>query len=129
MTTRIKYVITRTNVVVLLEQLLMNDPAMCHTEYSGVDDTSTIIITGRFDVTMDEDFFSCYENISAKTIILDMSGTKYMDDSALGMLLVMRKRLGGDKIAIELRHCSAEVKKLLQKANYQWLFDIQQQQF
>jgi len=102
---------------------------MCRTKYSDVDDTSTITITGRFDVTMDDDFYSCYENISAKTVILDMSGTKFMDESALGMLLVMRERLGGDKIAIELRNCSAEVKKLLQKANYQWLFDIQQQQF
>ena len=103
----------------------MNDPVMCTTVYSDINDTSTITISGRFDIMMDDEFLSCYKNISAKNIILDMSDTKYIDESALGMLLLMRERLGGDAIAIELRHCSNYVKKLLRNANYQWVFDIQ----
>jgi len=109
----------------LLEYYVMNNPGMCKTVYSNADDTSTITITGRFDVAMDDDFLSCYEDVKAKTIILDMSDTRYMDESALGMLLLMRERFGGGEGEIILQNCSSEIKALLRKANYQWFFAIQ----
>ena len=96
----------------------------CRAAFSDVDDTSTITISGRFDVAVDDDYFACYEHVKAKKIILDLAETIYMDESALSMLLMMRERFGGTEVDICLQNCSDKIKQLLHKANYQWLFEI-----
>ena len=47
-----------------------------------------------------------------------------MDSSALGMLLLLRERAGGDRAAIEITHCSPEIRKIFAVSNFDRLFKI-----
>jgi len=89
--------------------------------------TITIKVNGRFDFAVQNEFRDCYYNVNdgqdAKFII-DMSGTNYMDSSALGMLLMMREYLGGNDANISISNTSADIKNILTVANFQSLFSM-----
>jgi len=84
----------------------------------------TIAISGRFDFGLQQDFRASYENVKAKKIVVDLLQTEYMDSSALGMLLMMREHVGGANADITLNHCSADIKTILNVANFKILFKI-----
>ena len=84
----------------------------------------TISIDGRFDFGLQKDFRSSYENLQAKRYIVNLMNTEYMDSSALGMLLMMREHVGGSNADITLKHCSNDIKTILNVANFQSLFKI-----
>ena len=95
------------------------------TQKSG-DGILTINIQGRFDFSTHLEFRRCYEALSDEPACyrLDMGETTYLDSSALGMLLLLRDRAGGDKAAIEIINCNPDVKKILTISNFQQLFRI-----
>lgn len=86
----------------------------------------TISITGRFDITTYKDFSQAYKDKldSISKWIIDMTDVEYMDSSALGMLLMLRERSGGDSAAIDIVNCSAGIKKIFDTANFNKLFHI-----
>ena len=84
----------------------------------------TITIVGNFDFGVQNDFRTSYENANAKTYVLDLMKTDYMDSSALGMLLMMREHAGGNKSNIMLKNCSQDIRTILSVANFQNLFSI-----
>lgn len=57
---------------------------------------------------------------SAKEIIIDLSNTEYVDSSALGMILILRDKTPD----ISLVGCKADVRKILDIANFGKLFKI-----
>jgi anti-anti-sigma factor len=74
---------------------------------------------------MYEKFREAYERGSRETrYIVDLADVASMDSSALGMLLVLRDQRGSDSASVEIAHCSAEVRKILQIANFERLFHI-----
>lgn len=85
----------------------------------------TISIDGRFDFNVHQDFRSAYrdQRPDAKYII-KMSGTDYIDSSALGMLLLLREHAGNDNADITITGCKDEIKKILSIANFERLFKI-----
>ena len=87
----------------------------------------TISISGRFDITTYKDFGESYkEKMDAVSkYIIDMAEVEYMDSSALGMLLMLRERSGGDSAAIDIVHCNSAVQKILETANFDRMFNIQ----
>jgi HptB-dependent secretion and biofilm anti anti-sigma factor len=50
--------------------------------------------------------------------------TEYVDSSALGMLLVLRDKVAGDKTAISIKNVRPEVMKILEIANFDKLFTL-----
>ena len=89
--------------------------------------TITIKVSGRFDFAVQNEFRDCYYNVSKDKdtkFVIDMSGTNYMDSSALGMLLMMREYLGGNSADITIKNSSADIKNILTVANFQSLFDM-----
>jgi len=80
----------------------------------------------RFDISSHRDFGISYKDKinDVDKIIIDMSSVKYMDSSALGMLLVLRERSGEDESSINIINISDDIKKILLTANFQKLFDI-----
>ena len=56
--------------------------------------------------------------------IVDLSATEYLDSSALGMLLLLREHAGGESSNIRISKASPEVKKILDVANFEKLFNI-----
>lgn len=85
----------------------------------------TIYISGRFDFNSHRDFRESYgDNLSNLKYIVNMSGTDYMDSSALGMLLLLREHAGGDGCDITITDCSDEIKKILTISNFEKLFKL-----
>ncbi|MDH5392527.1 MAG: STAS domain-containing protein [Gammaproteobacteria bacterium] len=86
----------------------------------------TIKIDGRFDFSSHHEFRDAYRGASeaGTSFVLDMTNTEYMDSSALGMILLLKEHsgtLGGD---IKIINANAEVKNILQIANFDKLFSI-----
>lgn len=86
----------------------------------------SIKVSGRFDFGMHKEFRDASNRIDAglKKIEVDLSSTSYMDSSALGMLLVLRDKVAGNKDVVVIKGASAEVRKILQIANFDKLFTL-----
>lgn len=97
-------------------------------QFSSADNTLNITIEGRFDYDCHQDFSTSYKELSQpaqKKYLIDLSRVNYMDSSALGMLLVLRERVGGDRSDITLVGANSEIKKVLDIANFEKLFTVQ----
>ena len=93
--------------------------------FSPDDNTLTISIDGRFDFNIHKDFRECYRQAPTDAqFVIDVAGVRYMDSSALGMLLILRERAGGDAARITIRNCGDEVRKILTISNCQKMFEI-----
>lgn len=84
----------------------------------------TIAVSGKFDFQLYDDFRSSYAETEGKGVAysVDLSQTEYLDSSALGMLLLLREHAGGEASDIEITGASAEVRKILDVANFGKLF-------
>ncbi len=87
---------------------------------------ATIRISGRFDFSQNQEFRSALKNAGANVqkFVVDLGGTDYVDSSALGMLLVLRDKVGGQKDHVSIVNVNPEVKKILTIANFGQLFAI-----
>ena len=88
----------------------------------------TISVDGRFDFNLHKDFREIYrsysQNADIKEYVIDLSETKYMDSSALGMLLLLREYAGGDGGHIRITGCNPEIREILEISNFDRLFTI-----
>ncbi len=83
-------------------------------------------ISGRFDFSLHQDFRKLSESQAnnVKAISIDLSRTDYIDSSALGMLLILRDKVGDNKSAIKIINAKPDVKKILEIANFDKLFTL-----
>ncbi|MCP4433328.1 MAG: STAS domain-containing protein [Gammaproteobacteria bacterium] len=86
----------------------------------------TIAVTGKFDFQLYDAFRSAYADTSGQGVQyeVNLSGTEYLDSSALGMLLLLREHAGGETSKINITEVSDDVKKILDVANFGKLFNI-----
>ncbi len=89
--------------------------------------TLTINVSGRFDFGIHQEFRKATEQATAavSTIIVNMAQVSYLDSSALGMLLVLRDKVGESKSAVRIKGANPEVKKILAIANFDKLFTLE----
>lgn len=94
------------------------------TSLSSDGSTLTIKILGRFDFSLHEVFQRAYEEQGkmGMAFIIDLYSTDYLDSSALGMLLLMRENLGGERSNIRLMGGSDQIRKTLRIARFNQLF-------
>lgn len=84
-----------------------------------------ISINGRFDFNAHHDFRNIYRNEkSDAAYTIDMSGTDYIDSSALGMLLLLREHAGNESASITIKGCNDDIKKIFAISNFEKLFII-----
>ncbi|VAW88345.1 hypothetical protein MNBD_GAMMA17-1399 [hydrothermal vent metagenome] len=98
------------------------------TKLSSDGSSLTISINGRFDFNLYKDFRDAYENVLTKgnvKFIINLSQTEYMDSSALGMLLVLKERTGGENSSVVLKNCNKEIKNILSISNFDKIFTIE----
>jgi len=94
---------------------------------SGDGKAVTIRVAGQFTFSVYPEFREATRQPALKpdaSFVIDLTGAEYMDSSALGMLLVLRERAGGDRANIAITHCSPEIRKILSIANFDRLFRI-----
>ncbi|PCJ22311.1 MAG: anti-anti-sigma factor [Gammaproteobacteria bacterium] len=86
----------------------------------------TIAISGNFDFNVVQDFRKAYVGIDSAEIdvTIDMREAEYMDSSALGMLLNMKKHLGGDSADVRIINCRPQIKKILDISRFDKKFKI-----
>lgn len=88
----------------------------------------TIHVDGRFDFNLHKDFRELYSSYNSENkineYVIDLSTTKYMDSSALGMLLLLREYAGGDGGNIQIKGCNSEINEILEISNFDRLFKI-----
>ena len=89
---------------------------------------TVIKLSGRFDFNAHRDFRVAYEALlgdpSVTTVAVDFDGVDYLDSSALGMLLMLRDKLGGQNKMVVLTSVKGSVKQVLDIANFGKLFQI-----
>jgi len=86
----------------------------------------SIVINGRFDFSMNSDFRKILSDFgdSGEKYVIDMGAVEDLDSSALGMLLLLREKAGGDNANIKIRKCRPDIMEMLNMANFQTMFDI-----
>ena len=92
-------------------------------EQSDDGQTVTFKIDGRFDFSVHKEFRNAYKDYSdSLNYKVDLSGTEYLDSSALGMLLLLKKHATQDVV---IEKPSDEVKRVLSIANFDKVFTIE----
>lgn len=87
-----------------------------------------IKLTGRFDFNTHREFRAAYEPLvgdtAVRSVTVDFAGVEYLDSSALGMLLMLRDKMGGASKEVSLTGVRGNVKQVLDIANFGKLFQI-----
>lgn len=89
---------------------------------------AVIKLSGRFDFNTHREFRAAYEPLisdaETRSVIVDFAAVDYLDSSALGMLLMLRDKLGGASKEVGLSGVKGNVKQVLDIANFGKLFPI-----
>ena len=89
-------------------------------------DTVTISIRDRFDFVTHKEFRNSYKDRqNSSKYVIDMHDVKYIDSSALGMMLLLREHAQKNSGTVIIANCNPDIKKILTIANFERLFDIQ----
>ncbi|HWA72896.1 MAG TPA: STAS domain-containing protein [Polyangiaceae bacterium] len=84
--------------------------------------TSVIAIVGRFDFSCHPEFrAACAALTAGSEVVVDFAATTYIDSAALGMLLLLRDRVG-DARHVRLANCKGQPDQVLRIANFHKLF-------
>lgn len=96
------------------------------TEWSSDGATLRVAISGRFDFHSHREFSDAYKEADpGRThVVIDMAQVEYMDSAALGMLLLLRERHGGDQARVRITNCNEATRKILTISNFHRLFEI-----
>ena len=88
--------------------------------------TVTIAVSDRFDFNVHREFREAYRSAEGGKVnyVVDLSGTEYMDSSALGMLLLLREHGGGDRSTVAIVNPGENIRKILKISNFDRLFEI-----
>ena len=83
---------------------------------------TVIEISGRFDFSCHPEFRATFASLaSGSEVLVDFAATTYIDSAALGMLLLLRDRVG-DARHIRLVNCKGQPDQVLRIANFHKLF-------
>lgn len=86
-----------------------------------------IAISGRFDFSSHPEFRGAFSALTPGVdVLVDFSATTYIDSAALGMLLLLRDRVG-DARHIRLVNCKGQPDQVLRIANFHKLFRYETQ--
>ena len=85
-----------------------------------------ISVAERFDYSVHKEFRDAYRsiNIPRTNISINLSATKYIDSSALGMLLLAKEHAEGLGGSVSLVRPSEAAFKILKVANFDQIFTV-----
>lgn len=96
--------------------------------HKSVNDGKECIITihDKFIFRVYRDFRQAYSACPAGTelITIDLKHTHYLDSSALGMLLLLKKHATENQLAVRIINCSAAIYKAFEIVHLNHEFDI-----
>lgn len=87
-----------------------------------------LVLSGRFDfnshAVFNESTGALLKIAGIDELELDFEQVKYIDSSAMGMLLLLKERVKGTSKSITLLNCKGLVAKVLELSNFSRLFAI-----
>jgi len=87
-----------------------------------------LVLNGRFDfnshASFNETTDSLLRQASISELELDFDQVKYIDSSAMGMLLLLKERAKGASKSITLLNCKGAVAQVFELSNFRRLFTI-----
>ena len=90
--------------------------------------TATIVLPEKFDLTCRTAFHqlstALLGNPELKSIQIDLAHTRYLDSSALGMLLLLKTKAEENSKEVALTHCQEPVREILTIASFDQFFSI-----
>lgn len=92
------------------------------------DSDISLQLDAMFDFNCMEEFRNAYTDLSGKDnsrLNIDFQNTRYMDSSALGMLLNLKKHFEGTPLKIMLINTNEQIKKILMISRFDKKFDIE----
>ena len=94
--------------------------------FSDGDTKLVLKVHGDFDVATMREFSEYTKKDLSKitSFVIDLDGLRAINSSALGMLLLLRTRAGGDSADISIIHANDNVKQMMNMANFGQLFKI-----
>jgi len=95
---------------------------MINTSKSPDGEWTTIRISGRFDFSCHREFNECYRSEPSRGYVVDLSSVTYVDSAALGMLLMLREKVGNDAARVRLVGCTGQPAEVLRVAQFGRLF-------
>ncbi|HFB66953.1 MAG TPA: anti-sigma factor antagonist [Aeromonadales bacterium] len=93
---------------------------------SGDKKTATIKVNGRFDFSLHNEFRKSYKDVDMTSgqYLVDLSGTDYLDSSALGMLLLLKEQADSQSCSVKLTGFTDEIKEILVIASFDKIFTL-----
>jgi HptB-dependent secretion and biofilm anti anti-sigma factor len=92
------------------------------TATQNIQGSCVITVSGRFDFSCHPEFRAAVSALTAGSlVVVDFASTTYIDSAALGMLLLLRDRVG-DARQIRLANCTGQPDQVLRIANFHKLF-------
>lgn len=88
----------------------------------------SIVLDDVFDFKRVEEFRRCYECIdgsAAQSIAIDFTRTRYMDSSALGMLLNVKSYFKGSSAGVKIVSVNEQIRKILTISRFDQRFVIE----
>lgn len=86
-----------------------------------------IVLGERFDFESVGPFRSCYESLESvknKTVAIDFRNTRYIDSSALGMLINAKSYFSDKGIKVKLINANDQIKKIFSISRFDKKFEI-----
>jgi anti-anti-sigma factor len=86
-----------------------------------------IVIEGRFDFSILQDFRSAYTvdiEVPIEGVCIDLSRSEHMDSSGMGLLLTLKKELNLEAGCIELVNCRSHIREALLAARLDHFFKV-----
>lgn len=87
-----------------------------------------LVLNGRFDFNSHTIFNQTTDSLlreaAIKELELDFDQVKYIDSSAMGMLLLLKERAQGAAKSITLLNCKGAVAQVFELSNFRRLFTI-----
>lgn len=87
-----------------------------------------IVLDDVFDFKRVEEFRACYEGVSldaSKEVSIDFTHTRYMDSSALGMLLNVKNYFKPSNATIKIISVNEQIRKILTISRFDQRFVIE----
>lgn len=84
----------------------------------------TLKVRGRFDFGCYQQFNAALAGPAAPRYLVDLSGAESMDSAALGMLMVLRDKVGQDAARVQIVSGTGQPSDVLKLANFHQLFKV-----
>lgn len=100
---------------------------MAITVTKGEGHEHVVALGERFDFGEVDEFRRCYEGINANersSIVIDFRNTRYMDSSALGMLINLKKHFENSSAKVSIANCNDQIRKIFSISRFDKKFNI-----